>query len=70
MVRAATRVTVALMKAHGKSSATLFRDLRARNERRARVAKLLEAERRSRIERGLEAQLEHWVRHGPSRRSV
>jgi hypothetical protein len=67
MVRAAARVTVALMKAHGKAS--VFRDLRARNERRARVAKLLEAERRSRSERGLEAQLEHWVRRGPSRRS-
>jgi hypothetical protein len=66
------------MKAHGNPSApaapapssTVFRDLRARNERRARVAKVLEPQRRNRIERGFDAQLEHWVRHGPSRRSA
>jgi hypothetical protein len=45
-------------------SSLVFRDLRARNERRARVAKLLEIQRRGRAERGLEAQLERWARRG------
>jgi hypothetical protein len=65
------------MKARGKSSAhvvppprsSVFKDLRARNERRARVARLLETQRGSRAERGFEAQLERWVRRAPSRRS-
>jgi hypothetical protein len=46
-----------------RSNATVFRDLRARNERRDRVAKLLVTQRKRRIERGMEAQLEHWTRH-------
>lgn len=41
----------------------MFRDLRARKERRERVAKLLETQRKRWIERGMEAQLEHWTRH-------
>ncbi|MGO9497890.1 MAG: hypothetical protein ACLQA5_14470 [Solirubrobacteraceae bacterium] len=45
-----------------RSQATVFRDLRARNERHDRVAKLLEAQRRRRIERAIEAQLERWTR--------
>jgi hypothetical protein len=58
------------MNAHGKAkadaapapSSSVFGDLRARNERRARVARLLETQRRSRVERALEAQLERWAR--------
>jgi hypothetical protein len=45
------------------SGGRVFRDLRARNERRAQVAKLLETQRRRRIERGMTAQLEHWARY-------
>ena len=41
---------------------SVFRDLRARNKRRERVAKLLEPQRQLRIERGLDAQLERWAR--------
>jgi hypothetical protein len=44
------------------SHATVLRDLRARNERRDRVAKLLQTQRKRRIERAMEAQLEHWTR--------
>jgi hypothetical protein len=44
------------------SQTTMFRDLRTRNERRDRIAKLLDSQRQRRIERGREAQLEHWAR--------
>jgi hypothetical protein len=43
-------------------SQAVFRDLRARNKRRDRIAKLLEAQRKRRIERGMYAQLERWTR--------
>ena len=42
------------------ASPSVFKDLRARNKRRERVAKLLEPQRQQRIERGDDAQLERW----------
>jgi hypothetical protein len=46
-------------------SSEVFQDLRVRNERRARVAKVMEAQRKRRIERGRDAQLSRWVRKTP-----
>ena len=46
-------------------STSVFKDLRARKERRERVAKLLEPDRQRRIERGFDAQLERWTRERP-----